>query len=82
MLKVISRSTFDLQIVFDALIGSAVRLCEARFGAIFPLDGDLLHLATQHNFPETHIALLHAPAGRIGHALTNLRRWSMSASPS
>src|SRR5262249_24765048 len=57
VLKVISRSAFDLQIVFDTLIGSAVRLCEARFGALFRLDRDLLHLAAQHNFPETHIAL-------------------------
>src|SRR5262252_10032277 len=52
VLKVISRSAFDLQRVLNTLVESAVRLCEARFGAVFRLDHDLLHFAAQHNVDE------------------------------
>ena len=41
VLKVISRSAFDLQAVFDTLTASAVELCGAFSGSICVRDGDV-----------------------------------------
>ena len=49
VLKVISRSAFDLEPVLETLIENAVRLCGARRGSIYRFDGQVLRHATSFN---------------------------------
>jgi two-component system, NtrC family, sensor kinase len=52
VLKVIGRSAFDLNQVFETVVESSVRLCAADRAIIFRFDGELLRAALVHNAPE------------------------------
>ena len=78
VLKVISRSTFDLQVVLDTLLRSAMRLCEyRRRGMIFRYDGTTCRAVTAHNVPPEFLDLWQrTPRGRgttVGRALLERR---------
>src|SRR5262249_51493852 len=49
VLKVISRTAFELQPIFDTLVENAVRLCEAERAFLFLFDGKLLRAAAVCN---------------------------------
>jgi signal transduction histidine kinase/putative methionine-R-sulfoxide reductase with GAF domain len=48
VLKVISRSTFELEPVLDTLIENATRLCGADRGQVYKADGDVLRSGTAY----------------------------------
>src|SRR5262249_25313139 len=58
VLKVISRSTFDLQTVLNALIESAVRLCDADMGAVSRQQGDAYRLVAGFGHPPELISFM------------------------
>jgi GAF domain-containing protein/CheY-like chemotaxis protein len=58
ILRVISSSPTDVQPVFRAIVESAIRLCSARFGAVFRFDGELVHLVAHQNLTAENVQVL------------------------
>jgi GAF domain-containing protein len=70
VLKVISRSAFDLRTVLDTLLGSAMRLCDAPRGMIFRYDGESCRAVAAQNFPREYLALWERTPIRAGRGTT------------
>src|SRR5215831_18430804 len=51
VLGVISSSPGELQPVFETMLASATRICEANFGNLYLRDGEVFRLAAAHNTP-------------------------------
>ena len=55
ILRLISKSPGDPELVFRTILEHATRICNADFGNIFRWDGDALHLIATHNTPPSFV---------------------------
>jgi hypothetical protein len=51
VLRIISSSPGNLDPVFAAVLGNAIRICDAAFGGIYQWDGEMMRMVATHNLP-------------------------------
>ena len=56
LLQVINSSYGDLQLVFQTMLASAVRLCQATFGVLWLAEGNRFRSVALHNLPPAFAA--------------------------
>src|SRR5215470_8527892 len=47
VLRLISQSPGNLELVFRSILENATRICDAKFGTLYRFDGRMFHLAAQ-----------------------------------
>jgi two-component system, NtrC family, sensor kinase len=55
VLSVISSTPGELEPVFEAMLVSAVRICEAKFGTLYLREGDAFRAVAIHNAPPAYV---------------------------
>jgi two-component system, NtrC family, sensor kinase len=58
VMQLINASPFDLAPVFDAITDKAMHLCDAGFGGLWVVEGDLARAAATRNLPEAYTEFL------------------------
>ena len=76
VLKVISSSPGELELVFQAMLQNARRICEAEFGVLYRCEGDALRAVAMHGAPQPYVEerrknpiIRPPPATALGRAL-------------
>jgi GAF domain-containing protein len=62
ILQVISRSPTDLQPIFDAIVESALRLCDGLYSGVYQVAGDMVHLVAHNHESSEALSRLGEPA--------------------
>ena len=73
VLKVISRTTFDLDTVLTTLVSSAAKLCEAEKGMIFLRENNLYRMVSNYGFSAAFEAFARANPFPADHGSTTTR---------
>jgi hypothetical protein len=58
ILRLISKSPGDLELVFRTILEHATSICNANFGTLYRFDGEKLHPAAQFNTPAAFLEAL------------------------
>jgi len=73
VLGIISSSRGELELIFQAMLENATRLCSAKFGNLYLWDGDAFRIAAMHNVPPAFAELRRRePTIRPGPATTRV----------
>jgi GAF domain-containing protein len=82
VLKVISSSPGELQPVFQAMLQNAIRICDAKFGALHRFDGNAFHFAAEVGTPSEFAkfqrergAFQPLPGGNLDHVVRTKRAY-------